>query len=138
MFQDAIFGNKETINYVRPYVERAMQTYDGIVRVPVENEKQKFIRKRMEAAFGILERIIHTDIEEAIEREMNLRQNCAERRKQNLMMAGRALETIRAMNGNISESYFSAFSTERAIYRTPYGMVMDGVKEILEKFWTGE
>jgi hypothetical protein len=137
MFQDAIFGNKETINYVRPYVERAMSTYQGITRAPME-DKDDFIRERMEAAVSVLKRIIGQDMEDELQREIDRKIERRAMRKQNLMMANRALETIRAINGNISESDFSAFSTDRAIYKTPYGMVMAGVKEVLEKFWTGE
>lgn len=138
MNPDAICGTREYVQFVQPHVERAMQTYEGITRVLRESEAEKYFRQRMEAAVSILERIIGQDLEDEILREMERRENREYRRKQNLMMAGMALEKIRSANGEIDERDFSRFQVERAIYRTHYGMQMLGIKEVLEKFWTGE
>ena len=117
-----------------------MQTYAGITREPRESEVEKNCRERMEAALSILERIIGQDFEDELTREMERRENSEYHRRQNLMMAGRALEEIRAANGHLLEQDFSELSRPGlgAIYRSPYGLVMLGVKEVLEKFWTGE
>ena len=89
---------------------------------------------------SMLKRIIGQDLEDEMLREMERLENKAEKRKQNLMMAGRALEAIRSANGHMLEQDFSQLSKPQlgAIYKTPYGMVMVGVKEVLEKFWTAE
>jgi hypothetical protein len=128
MQPDAVYGAKE-------YVQ--MMTYGGIERAPERNLKDEFIRERMDAALSILERIIGQDIEDELQREMDRKREIMERHKQNLMMAGLALEKIRIANGHMLERDFQ-FISEGKIYRTPYGMVMIGVKEVLEKFWTGE
>lgn len=120
-----------------------MQTYAGIARTPVEDEAIKdYIHERMEAAVSILERIIsqEQDMEDELQREMDRKRERRAKRKQNLMMAGMAMEKIRAANGQMLEQDFSQLSNPRlgGIYKTPYGMVMSGIKEVLEKFWTGE
>ena len=138
MQPDAICGTRKYVQFVQPHVERAMlMTYGGIERAPENYLKDEFIRERMEAALSILERIIGQDLEDELQREMDRKRESMERRKQNLMMAGLALEKIRTSNGHMLESDFQFISAGK-IYRTPYGMVMIGVKEVLEKFWTGE
>lgn len=140
MQPDVICGTREYIQFVKPHLERAMQTYAGITRQPENDPEEEFIHKRMNAAMSILERIIGQDFEDELEREMESQENQEYHRKQNLMMAGRALEQIRSANGHLLEQDFSEFLRpgKGGIYRTPYGMVMLGVKEVLEKFWTGE
>lgn len=140
MQPDAICGSKEYVAYVRPHVERAMHTYGDITRNPIETEAQRYCRERLEAAMSMLERIIGQDLEDELEREMEFRSNQAYRREQNLMMARRALEEVRSANGHLLEQDFSELShpEKGGIYRSPYGMVMLGVKEVLEKFWTEE
>ena len=135
---DVICGNKEYIQFVQPQVERAMQTYSGIKRVPTDDPKEEFMRERMNAAMSLLERIIGQDLENELAMEMERQEEKEYHRKQNLMMAGSALERIRSENGHLLETDFSVFPSERKIYKTPYGMFMLGVKEVLEKFWTGE
>lgn len=116
-----------------------MQTYGDVTKKDNgEDEKTRYIRERMQAAVSILERIIGRDIEDEMEREMERRENQAYHRGQNLMMARRALEEIRSANGYALEQDFSEVPKGGGIYKTPYGMQMLGVKEILEKFWTGE
>lgn len=137
MQPDTIGGNKEYVQFGQSQVEKHYQTYGGITRVRQESELEKHFRERMEAAVSILERMIGRDVEEAILREMEMLAERAYRRKQNLMMAGMALEAIRSANGHMLEQDFTDIS-RGAIYKTPYGMVMLGVKEVLEKFWTGE
>ena len=128
----------EYVQFTQQQVEKHYQTYGGITRVQQESAAEKYCRERMDAAVAVLERVIGKDVEEVLLREMERRENREYHRKQNLMMAGRALEAIRAANGHMDERDFSLFPTERAIYRTHYGMQMLGIKEVLEKFWTGE
>ena len=116
-----------------------MQTYGDVTKKDNgEDEKTRYCRERMQAAVSLLERMLGRDIKYEMEAEMERRENQAYHRVQNLMMARRALEEIRSANGYALEQDFSEVSKGGGIYKTPYGMRMLGVKEILEKFWTGE
>jgi hypothetical protein len=116
-----------------------MQTYGDVMKKGNgEDEKTRYFRERIQATVSILERMLGHDIEYEMEMEMERIENQAYHRGQNLMMAERSLEEIRSANGHALEQEFSEVPKGGGIYRTPYGMRMLGVKEILEKFWTGE
>jgi hypothetical protein len=116
-----------------------MQTYGDVTKKDNgEDEKTRYFREQIQTTVSILERKLGHNIEYEMEAEMERIENQAYHRGQNLMMARRALEEIRSANGYDSEQDFSEVPKGGGIYKTPYGMMMSGVKEILEKFWAGE
>ena len=118
---------------LRPHLERQLPTYGTMKKSQLE-AFDIYHREKLEAALATLGRILQPD--EIDELRFRIDEECEkqERRLANLRQAARAMEEIRAANGHILEQDFSQL--QKAILKTPYGVVMAGIQRLLEEFWT--
>jgi hypothetical protein len=129
MTQPVYFSNKQSgVN-----LEYNPPTYGTMKKSQLE-AFDIYHREKLEAALATLSRILQQD--EIDELRFRIDEECEkqERRLANLRQASRAMEEIRAANGHILEQDFSQL--QKAVYKTPYGVVMAGIQNLLEEFWT--